>query len=46
MDPDKVNTRDFKIEDEKIAIPLESRLKQKNIARECAEWIMNKTEIR
>jgi len=46
MDPDKVNTRDFKIEDDKITIPLESRLTQKTIAQECSEWIKTKTEIR
>jgi SNF2 family DNA or RNA helicase len=46
LDPDKINTRDFKIEDDKIAIPIEKRLCQKTIARECAEWIKNKTEIR
>jgi len=46
MDPDKVNTRDFKIEDDKITIPLESRLTQKTIAQECSEWIRAKTEIR
>ena len=46
MDPDKVNTRDFKIEDDKISIPLEIRLTQKNIAQECSEWIKMKTEIR
>lgn len=46
LDPDKINTRDFKIEDDKIAIPIEKRLCQKKIARECAEWIKNKTEIR
>jgi hypothetical protein len=46
LDPDKINTRDFKIEDDKIAMPIEKRLCQKKIARECAEWIKNKTEIR
>ena len=46
LDPDKVNTRDFKIEDDKLTIPLESRLSQKNMARECSEWIRDKTEIR
>ncbi|MBF0565663.1 MAG: DEAD/DEAH box helicase family protein [Nitrospirae bacterium] len=46
MDPDKVNTKDFKIEDDKIAIPLERRLTQKTIAKECSEWIKEKTEIR
>jgi len=46
MDPDKVNTRDFKIEDDKLTIPLESRLTQKTMAKECSEWIKTKTEIR
>lgn len=46
LDPEKVNTRDFKIEDDKIVIPLESRLTQKAIARECSEWIKKKAEIR
>jgi len=46
LDPDKTNTREFKIEDEKLSIPIEKRLCQKNIARECSEWIKNKTEIR
>jgi superfamily II DNA or RNA helicase len=46
IDPDKVNTRDFKIEDDKLVIPLESRLVQKSIAKDCAAWIREKTEIR
>ena len=46
MDPNKVNTRDFKIEDDKLSIPLESRLTQKNISKECSDWIKEKTEIR
>lgn len=46
MDPDKTNVRDFKIEDDKIVIPLESRLSQKAVAKECSEWIKTKTEIR
>ncbi|MEI6126503.1 MAG: helicase-related protein [Pseudomonadota bacterium] len=46
IDPDKINTRDFKIEDDKISIPIESRLTQKTTAKECAEWIKLKTEIR
>jgi len=29
MDPNKVNTRNFKIEDDKLSIPLENRLTQK-----------------
>lgn len=46
IDPDKVNTRDFKIEDDKIVIPLASRLTQKSVAKECAAWIEEKAEIR
>src|SRR4030042_4839622 len=46
LDPEKVNTRDFKIEDDKLVIPIESRLTQKIIAKECSEWIKSKTEIR
>jgi hypothetical protein len=46
LDPDKTNTRDFKIEDDRIVIPIESRLVQKQIAKECSDWIKNKTEIR
>ena len=46
FDPDKINVRDFKIEDDKIVIPIESRLTQKTIAKECSEWIKKKVEIR
>ena len=46
MDPDKINTRDFKIEDDQLVIPVESRLSQKTVAKECSEWIAAKTDIR
>ena len=46
LDPEKANSRDFKIEDDKLVIPLENRLIQKTIAKECSEWIKNKAEIR
>ena len=46
LDPTKVNKRDFKIEDDKIEIPIESRLSQKAIAKECSEWIQQKVEIK
>jgi superfamily II DNA/RNA helicase len=46
LDPTKVNKRDFKIEDDKIVIPIESRLVQKSVARECSEWIQQKVEIK
>jgi len=46
LDPTKTNKRDFKIEDDKIVIPIESRLTQKSVARECSEWIQQKVEIK
>lgn len=46
IDPSKVNKRDFKIEDDKIIIPIEKRLSQKPIAKDCAEWIRNKVSIK
>ncbi len=46
MDPDKTNMRNFRIEDDNLAIGLESRLTQKAVAKECSEWIQAKTEIR
>ncbi|MBV6480136.1 MAG: RNA polymerase-associated protein RapA [Ignavibacteria bacterium] len=46
LDPNKTNKRDFKIEDDKIAIPIENRLTQKAIAKECSDWIEQKVEIK
>lgn len=46
IDPTKTNKRDFKIEDDKIVIPIENRLTQKTIARECSDWIKNKVSIK
>lgn len=46
LDPSKINKRDFKIEDDKLVIPIESRLIQKSVARECSEWIQQKVEIK
>jgi len=46
LDPTKINKRDFKIEDDKIVIPIESRLTQKSVAKECSEWIQQKVEIK
>lgn len=46
LDPEMVNSKDFKIEDDKLVIPLENRLAQKNMAKECSEWIKMKVEIR
>ena len=46
MDPNKVNKRDFKIEDDKLVIPIDNRLQQKSIAKDCATWIKEKVEIK
>lgn len=46
MDPDKTNIRDYKIEDDKLVIPIESRMTQKSIAKECSAWIRDKVQIR
>ena len=39
IDPGKVNTKDFQIEDNKLSIPLERRIKQRTISKECSDWI-------
>jgi hypothetical protein len=46
IDPDKSNSREFQIQDDNLVIPLEKRLSQKKVARECADWIQNFVEIR
>lgn len=46
IDPSKTNRRDFKIEDDKIVIPIESRMTQKATAKECSEWIRGRVEIK
>lgn len=46
IDPSKTNRRDFRIEDDKIVIPIESRLTQKAVAVDCAKWLEQKAEIR
>ncbi len=44
LDPDKTDKKAFKIEDD--GLRLENRLEQKRIARECAEWLAAKVEIK
>ncbi len=44
LDPNKTDTKSFKIEDEKLA--LSNRLRQKAVAKECADWIQNKVDIK
>ena len=44
LDPEKTDKKAFKIEDEHLE--LSNRLKQKEVARRCADWISRKVEIR
>ena len=44
LDPEKTDKKTFKIEDEHLE--LSNRLKQKEVARRCADWISRKIEIR
>jgi len=44
LDPDRTDKKSFKIEDE--GLQLANRLEQKRVARECAEWISAKAEVR
>lgn len=46
LDPDKTDKKQFQIEDDKLTIPLTKRLYQNKAARECAEWIDAKCEIK
>ena len=46
IDPDKMDSRCYQIEDNKLAIPIANRLSQKATARECSDWIKNKVDIR
>jgi SNF2 family DNA or RNA helicase len=44
LDPDKTDKKSYKIEDD--GLHLSNRLEQRRVARECAEWITSKVEIR
>ena len=44
LDPNKIDKKSFKIEDEEIK--LSNRLEQNRIAKECAEWIKQKVNIK
>ncbi|MCD6274155.1 MAG: NgoFVII family restriction endonuclease [Deltaproteobacteria bacterium] len=46
IDPLKTDKKEFKIEDNNLVIPLEKRLKQKSVAKECSNWIKNKVNIK
>jgi len=44
LDPEKTDKKAFKIEDE--GLRLANRLEQKRVAKECADWVTRKTEIK
>jgi SNF2 family DNA or RNA helicase len=44
IDPDKTDKKAYKIEDDGLA--LTNRLSQRRAAKECAEWILQKVDIR
>ena len=44
LDPSKTDKKAFQIEDE--GLQLQNRLEQKRVAKECAEWIEKKVQIR
>ncbi|MEK0185730.1 SNF2-related protein, partial [Microcoleus anatoxicus] len=44
LDPSKTDKKAFQIEDE--GLQLQNRLQQKRVAKECAEWIEKKVQIR
>ncbi len=46
VDSDTKNFKEFRIEDDKLIIPLEKRLQQKHIAKECSDWIRSKVSIK
>jgi hypothetical protein len=46
IDPSKTNRREFKIEDDALIIPTQSKMAQKALAKECSDWIKDKVDIR
>ena len=46
IDPSKTNRREFKIEDDQLIVPIETRITQKTVAKDCADWISEKVEIK
>ncbi|MGH9962639.1 MAG: phospholipase D-like domain-containing protein, partial [Pyrinomonadaceae bacterium] len=44
LDPEKTDKKAFKIEDEGLQVA--NRLEQKRVAKECADWVTRKTEIK
>ena len=46
VDPNKSNAREYKIEDDNLVIPIQCRINQKAIAKECSLWLREKAEIK
>lgn len=46
IDPSNQNYKAFKIENDELTIPFETRLQQKLISKECSDWIEAKVQIR
>lgn len=46
INPGKSNNKEFQIEDNNLIIPIEKRLNQKAIAKECSAWLKEKAEIK
>lgn len=46
IDPDKTQRKSYQIEDNALAIPITNRLEQSKAAKECAEWIADKVDIK
>lgn len=46
LDPAKTDKKQFMIEDDKLVIPMENRLVQRQAAKECYKWIVDKVEIK
>lgn len=46
IDPSKTNKRDFEIVDDNLVVPIQSKLTQKSIARDCSEWIKKHVNIK
>jgi SNF2 family DNA or RNA helicase len=40
------DAKNYQIEDDKLVIPVENRLQQKVLAKQCAKWIREKVEIK
>jgi superfamily II DNA or RNA helicase len=46
VNPDTLEPREYKFEDDKLLISSETQLLQKSIAKECYKWLNEKSEIR